>query len=157
MATGHRVLPRTLCPGGSLYAAELQRRRLLQWILRWITVGGMAPTRSVSDNLLQPDETAWPYSPCPKPGAAADFCCHCCRVHTCMFLCVCVCVCVCVYECVDVCTHVYFCACMRMCWCCVCVCVCVRVCLCVHTCVFWCVYAYVCVCVCVCVYAYILW
>lgn len=83
MATGHRVLPRTLCPGGSLYAVELQRRRLLQWILRWITVGGMAPTRSVSDNLLQPDETAWPYSPCPKPGAAADFCCHCCRVHTC--------------------------------------------------------------------------
>ena len=161
MATGHRVLPRTLCPGGSLYAVELQRRRLLQWILRWITVGGMAPTRSVSDNLLQPDETAWPYSPCPKPGAAADFCCHCCRVHTCMFLCVCVCVCVCVFtcvcECVDVCTHVYFCACMRMCWCCVCVCVCVRVCLCVHTCVFWCVYAYVCVCVCVCVYAYILW
>ena len=90
----------------------------------------------------------------PTSAATAAVCTHVCF---CVYAYVCACVFTCVCECVDVCTHVYFCACMRMCWCCVCVCVCVRVCLCVHTCVFWCVYAYVCVCVCVCVYAYILW
>ena len=161
MATGHRVLPRTLCPGGSLYAVELQRRRLLQWILRWITVGGMAPTRSVSDNLLQPDETAWPYSPCPNLHAARR-----CRrlllpllpcAHMYVFVCMRMCVRVCLRVCASVLMCAHMCIFVRVCVCVGVVCACVFVCVCVYVCthVYFGVCMRMCVCACACVFMHI--